>query len=130
MIEVEKVFGPRLMEKYGFLAVPLISRVYETGHGGHLRYIPGSDVLDEYQAKRHAKIRQEMNDWVKEHFPNVQPTSGSFHIDSFENPMKTVLDKIRDALGPNHVGYWAGDRRLEPEVQEEEKGSTMAAPSR
>jgi hypothetical protein len=56
------------------------------GQGGHLRYIPGSDVLDEYQIKRHAKIRQEMNDWVKEHFLNVQPTSGSVHIDTFLTP--------------------------------------------
>jgi hypothetical protein len=118
LIKVEKVFAPRLTEKYGFLAAPLISRVYETGHGGHLRYVPGSDVLDEYQTKKHAKVRQEMNDWVKENFPNVQPTSGSMHIDTFPNPMRDVLDKIRDALDPNHIGYMAGENRLEREEEE------------
>ena len=127
LIQVEKVFAPRLKEKYGFLAAPLISRVYETGHGGHLRYVPGSDILDEYQTKKHAKIRQEMNDWVKENFPNVQPTSGSMHIDTFPNPMRDVLDKIRDALDPNHIGYMAGENRLEREEEEEEEKKVSSA---
>jgi len=121
LIPVEKVYAPRLMEKYGFLAVPLIARVFETGHGGHLRYIPGSDIMDEYQIKRHAKVRQEMNDWVSENFPNVHPASGSMHIDAYPNPMRDVLDKIRDALDPNHIGYKAGEERLEPEMEDEEK---------
>mgnify|MGYP002260214649 CR=1 FL=1 len=127
LIKVEKVFAPRLMEKYGFLAAPLICRVYETGQGGHLRYVPGSDVLDDFQIKRHAKIRKEMNDWVKENFPNVQPTSGSMHIDTFPNPMIDVLNKIRDVLDPNHIGYKAGEARLEPEVEDEEKATGTAA---
>ena len=125
LIKVEKVFAPRLQEKYGFLAPPLICRVYETGQGGHLRYVPGSDVLDDFQIKRHAKIRKEMNDWVKENFPNVQPTSGSMHIDTFPNPMIDVLNKIRSVLDPNHIGYKAGEMRIE----RDEEGEKDAGPA-
>jgi hypothetical protein len=36
--------------------------------------------------------------------------------------MIDVLNKIRDVLDPNHIGYKAGEARLEPEAEDEEKG--------
>ncbi len=123
LIKVENAIGRRLREKYNILPIGLICRVYEPGVGGHLSFILGSDLFDEYQSKRHAKIRQEMNAWIIENFPNVLPNEGVKNIGTYPNTMKPVLDKIRDVLDPNHIGYMAREKRLDRKLDDEDKVS-------
>ena len=45
---------------------------------------------------------------------------GDRHIETDSIGMGDIMNKIREALDPNHVGYVAGDKRLEPEPKDEE----------
>jgi hypothetical protein len=118
LIQVEKAYGKRLKEKYNELPPPFICRTYELGSGGHLRYIPTGDQFDEFQWNQRKKVREEMNAWVLENFPNVHPAAGSRQINTYPNTMITVLNKIREVLDPNHIGYIPGEKRLESEDED------------
>jgi FAD/FMN-containing dehydrogenase len=115
LIKLEEAFNRRIREKYHRLPQPYYCRIFESGVGGHLRYQPAGDMADEYQAKKYIAMRQEMHDWVINNFPNIHAPGGYKRPRTHSIGLGNVLDKIRDAIDPNHIGYLPGEKRLESE---------------
>jgi len=117
LIKLEEGYNRRLKEKYNWTVQMYYTRVFETGVGGHLRYMPPLDMADDYQLKKFLKIRDEMHTWVLDNYPRLH-TYGYRTIKTHSIGMGTALDKIREALDPNHIMYAPGEKRLEPEEEE------------
>lgn len=118
LIKLEEAFNRRLREKYTPIPQPYYCRIFESGIGGHLRYQMSADIADEYQAKRNIQLREEMNTWILKNFPNIH-AAGAKRVKTDSIGLGVVLDKIRDALDPNHIGFVHGENRLEPEDEGE-----------
>lgn len=116
VIKLEEAYNRRLKEKYNRLT-PYYCRVFESGIGAHLRYQPPADIADEFHAKKYLKIRDEMHAWVLDNFPNIHAPAGYQRVKTHSIGMSTVVDKIREALDPNHIGYMPGEKRLESEEE-------------
>ena len=114
LIKLEEAFNRRLKEKYTPIPQPYYCRIFESGIGGHLRYQMSADIADEFQAKRNRKLREEMNAWILDNFPNIH-AAGAKQVKTQSVGLGAVLEKIRDALDPNHIGYASGEKRLEPD---------------
>jgi hypothetical protein len=125
LIKLEEAFNRRLKEKYTPIPQPYYCRIFESGIGGHLRYQMSADIADEFQAKRNRKLREEMNTWILDHFPNIH-AAGAKQVKTQSIGLGAVLEKIRDALDPNHIGYVSGEKRLEPD-EEGKLGHTSKA---
>jgi hypothetical protein len=121
LIKLEEAYNLRLKEKYNWTMQPYYTRIFETGIGGHLRYMPPADMADDYQAKKIMKIRDEMHTWVLNNYPNIH-TYGYKKVKTHSIGMGSVLEKIRDALDPHHIMYMPGEIRLEPEDEADAVG--------
>jgi len=120
LIKLEIAYNKRLTETYKHSPVPYYVRIMEGGVGAHLRYIPFIDLMDEKEAATTLNRSAELHAWVHENFPNIHCPMGDRHIETDSIGMGDIMNKIREALDPNHVGYVAGDKRLEPEPKDEE----------
>ena len=118
LIKLEEGYNRRLKEKYNWIVQPYYTRIFESGIGGHLRYMPCVDMADDFQREKTMKIREEMHTWVLDNYPNIH-TYGYRMVKSHSIGMGSVLSKIREALDPNHIMYMPGDERLESEDEAE-----------
>jgi len=74
--------------------------------------------------KKLRKMAEEMTCWVEDNFPNIHVIGGRKRLETHSIGLGSVIDKIRDALDPNHIGYMPGMERLEPEEDEVKAAAT------
>ena len=115
LIKLEEAYNRRLKEKFNWPTQPYYCRIFESGVGGHLRYMPPVDMADDFQAKKHMKMRADMHAWVQDNYPNIHASGGYKLVKTHSMGMGSILDKVREALDPNHIMYLPGEKRLEPE---------------
>jgi len=128
LIKLEDAFNRTLRDKYNQNPQPYYVRMFEGGTGAHLRYMLPVDAMDEYHRKRVTKMREEMSSWVNDNFPNIHVAGGYKRggykkVETHSIGMGSALNRIRDALDPNHVGFLPGEKRLEPD----EEGKAVTA---
>jgi hypothetical protein len=114
-MKLEPLFNQRIKEKYHLRPQPYYSRMYEGGVGGQLRYMLVGDAVDEGQVKGFEQMGVELGTWVTDTFPNLFNATGPKQQLGSSLGLGSVIDKIRDVLDPNHIGYRIGEERLEPE---------------
>lgn len=114
LIKLEEDYNRRLKEKYNWTMQPYYTRIFETGVGGHLRYMPPTDMADDYQIEKTMKIRDEMHTWVLDNYPNIH-TYAYRTIKTHSIGLGKVIKKIREAIDPNHIMYTPGEKPLEHE---------------
>ena len=112
LIKLEEDYNRRLKEKYNWTMQPYYTRIFETGVGGHLRYMPPTDMADDYQIEKTMKIRDEMHTWVLDNYPNIH-TYAYRTIKTHSIGLGKVIKKIREAMDPNHIMYTPGEKPLE-----------------
>ena len=115
LIELEEGYNRRLKEKFNWSSQPYYCRIFESGVGGHLRYMPPADMADDFQAKKHMRIRADMHAWAQDNYPNIHASGGYKLVKTHSIGMGSILDKVRDVLDPNHIMYMPGDKRLQAE---------------
>jgi hypothetical protein len=115
LIKLEEGYNRRLKEKHNIINAPYYCRVFDGGLGGHLWYMPPSDCADEYQIQKTIRIRNDMHTWTLENYPNIYGFCAQRTVRGSSIGMGKIIDKIRDALDPNHIMYLPGEKRLEPE---------------
>lgn len=115
IVRLEKAATPRLKEKYNWHLVPLYTRTFEYGVGAHLRYSPSVDIADDKEAEYAMRVRDEMNKWVLDNFPEIHCPGGGRVLMRDSMGVNHLLEKIRATLDPNHTYYYPGDKRLDEE---------------
>lgn len=118
LIELEKAYNDRWTKDLKRAPVPYYVRIMEGGVGGHLRYIPLVDLMDSQEAQRTMARSAELHAWVHEKFPNVHCPMGNRDPDKDSIGMGHTMERLREALDPNHVGFRPGEDRLEPDEDE------------
>lgn len=125
MVRLEKGYNQRLKEKHKVRVLPYYARVLEYGTSSHLRYTAFVDMADEIEVKRYTDIKVDMAKWVLQNYPNAHVHSPFRPIQTHSMGMGHLIDKIREALDPNHIMYVPGEKRLEPEQAEEGTAETV-----
>ena len=125
LIEMEAAYNKRLVEHHKIPPQFYYTRTNEGGIASHLRYIPIFDDMDGFEEKRLA-VMDEMHAWVHKTFPNIHCPMGDRDVYADSIGMGHLMEKLRETLDPNHIGYLAGARRLAPE---EEKKAAATRPN-
>ena len=118
LIKLETAYNKRLVEHHRISPQCYYTRTIEGGIGSHLRYIPNVDKYDDF-GKKGLAVMDEMHAWVHKNFPNIHCPMGNRNVYSDSTGMGDLMEKIREALDPNHIGYRAGEGRLAEEELKE-----------